>query len=451
MKMRLYNTLSKKIEDFKPIKAKQVGIYVCGPTVYGPDHLGHARTWIFFDWLRRFLLAQGYKVKFVQNITDVGHLVADAEEGEDKIEREAKEKAKTPEEIARFWEKEYFDDLKRLNILKPDFSPRASEHIQEIIEFIKVLIKKNYAYVVGGNVYFSVASLANYGQLSGRKVDELISGSRIKVDQRKKSPADFALWLKADKTHLQKWDSPWGEGYPGWHLECSVMSAKYLGQPFDIHGSANEHIFPHHENEIAQSVGYAGKPLARYFLHSGMLLIDSQKMAKSAENYITIKDVLKEYDADTIKIAFMGTHYRKPFDWVKKAPFSEKGTLIEAEKIKVRLVRAKEGAQPIKTGIPTEINQVLADDFNLPKALAVIISNLSKLSRHDFEYIQELFGLKLKEETKLTSKQKKMVKERVTAREKGDYRKADNIRKELEKEGIILEDTAAGTRILHKS
>lgn len=444
MKMRLYNTLTKKIEDFKPIKAKQVGIYVCGPTVYGPDHLGHARTWIFFDWLRRYFLAQAYKVKFVQNITDVGHLVADAEEGEDKIEKEAKDSGKSPAEIARCWEKEHFKDLKALNILKPDFSPRAIDHIGEMIKFIEVLLKKKHAYVVGGNVYFSVASFTNYGQLSGRKVDELISGARVKVDQRKKSPADFVLWLKADPSHLQKWDSPWGEGYPGWHLECSVLSTRYLGQPFDIHGSANEHIFPHHENEIAQSEGYAGKLLARYFLHSGMLLVDSQKMAKSAENYITIKDALKEYDADTIKIAFMGTHWRKPLDWVKRA-------IIEAEKIKVRLVRAKEGAQPIKTGIPTEIDDALEDDFNLPKALAVMMKNLSRLSRHDFEYIEKIFGLKLVKAIKLTTKQKKMVKDREKARGKGDYRKADGIRKELEKEGIILEDTAAGTRILHKS
>jgi len=439
--LRLYNSLTKKIEIFKPIKPRFVGMYVCGPTVYSSDHLGHARTWIFFDWLRRYFLEQNFKVKFVQNITDVGHLVADAEEGEDKIEKEAKEKGKTPTEIARFWESQYFEDLKNLNILKPDFSPRATDHIPEIIDFIQVLIKKNHAYVVGGNVYFDLSSFPAYGKLSGRKIDELISGSRIKIDPRKKSPADFALWLKADPSHLQKWPSPWGEGYPGWHIECSVLSTKYLGQPFDIHGAATELIFPHHENEIAQSEAFADKPLARYWLHAGMLKISGQKMAKSAGNFISINEALKNYAAETIKIAFMNTHWRKPFDWVKDA-------ILEAEKIRIRLVRAKIEAQPIKTGFRTEINEALEDDFNVPQALAIILSNLSKLSRDDFDYLEKVFGLKLEEKIKLTSKQKKMVQEREKARQKEDFQKADQIRKELEKEGIIIEDTPAGPRVI---
>jgi len=439
--LRLFNSLAKKIEIFKPIKRRFVGMYVCGPTVYSSDHLGHARTWIFFDWLRRYFLAQNFKVKFVQNITDVGHLVEDAEEGEDKIEKEAKEKGVKPEAIARRFEKEHFQDLANLNILKPDFSPRATDHIKEIINFIQVLIKKNHAYVVGGNVYFDISSFPSYGKLSGRKVDELISGVRIKIDPRKKSPADFALWLKADSSHLQKWPSPWGMGYPGWHIECSVLSTKYLGQPFDIHGSASELIFPHHENEIAQSESYAGKPLARYWLHAGMLLIAGQKMAKSAGNFITIKDILETYDPDTIKIAFMGTHWRKPFDW-------EENAISEARKAKVRLVRAQKEAQPIKTGFKTEINNALENDFNVPQALAIIMSNLSKLSRDDFGYIKKIFGLKLEDKIKLTPKQEKMVEEREKAREKGDYDRADEIRKDLEKEGIIVEDTPAGPRII---
>jgi cysteinyl-tRNA synthetase len=380
----------------------------------------------------------------VQNITDVGHLVADAEEGEDKIEKEARALGKTPEEIARQFEKEHFEDLKNLNILKPNFSPRASEHIKEMIDFIKVLIKKGHAYESGGNVYFAVSSFSDYGQLSGRKVDEMISGARIKVDPRKKSPADFALWLKADASHLQKWPSPWGEGYPGWHLECSVLSTKYLGQPFDIHGSANEHIFPHHENEIAQSRSYAGKPLANYWLHTGMLLIDSQKMAKSTGNFITVRDALKEYDADTIKIAFMGTHWRKPYDWVKSAT-------SEAEKIRLRLVRAQNEAPTDKTNLRVEINKALENDFNVPQALAIILGNLTKLSHEDFNYLKEIFGLKLEGKTELTSEQEKMVQVREKAREKGDYQEADNLRKRLEEEGIIVEDTPQGPRIMPKS
>ncbi len=445
--MKLFNSLGKKEEDFKPIKPKNIGIYVCGPTVYSSDHLGHARTWIFFDWLRRYFIDQGFKVRMVQNITDVGHLVADAEEGEDKIEKEARAQGKTPEKIARQFEEEHFKDLASLNILKPDFSPRATEHIGEMIDFIKVLIKKGHAYESGGNVYFSVSSFSDYGKLSGRKVDELISGARIKIDPRKKSPADFALWLKAEQSHLQKWPSPWGMGFPGWHLECSVMSTKYLGQPFDIHGSANEHIFPHHENEIAQSESFAGKPLANYWLHAGMLLIDGQKMAKSAGNFITIKDILEDFDPDTVKIAFMGTHWRKPFDWVKDA-------IQEAEKVRLRLVRAQKEAQPIKTAghsFKAVINDALENDFNLPQVLAIIMNNLSRLSRDDFNYLKAVFGLKLEDKTKLTAQQEKMVQAREKAREKGDYSEADEIRRKLEKEGIQVEDTPAGPRIMPKS
>lgn len=442
--LKIYNSLSRRKEEFKPLRAKKVGIYVCGPTVYGPDHLGHARTWIFFDWLSRFFELNKFQVKFVQNITDVGHLVGDSEEGEDKIEKQAKAQGKTPQEIARVYERGHFDDLESLNILKPDISPRATEHIKDIIKFIEVIISKKHAYEVSGNVYFDISTFPQYGKLSGRKIDEEIAGVRIKTDPRKKSPADFVLWLKADPKHLQKWPSPWGMGYPGWHIECSVMASKYLGQPFDIHGSANEHIFPHHENELAQSWAYIGKPLARYFLHSGMLLINGQKMSKSLNNFITVQDVLKDYDADTIKLVFMGTHWRKPLDWNKSA-------IQEAEKLKNRLVRAKVEAQPIKTGFPTEINHALEDDFNVPKALAIMMENLSKLSRKDFEYLEKLFGLKLEMEVKLSAKQKKLVQEREKLREKGDYKKADEMRKRLEKEGIIVEDTAAGTRIIKKT
>ncbi len=440
---KLFNTLTRKEEEFRPIKDKKVGIYVCGPTVYGPDHIGHARTWIFFDWLRRFLLSKKYKVNFVQNITDVGHLLEDAETGEDKIEKEAKEKGKTPKEIANYFEEAYFTDLKKLNILKPDESPRATDHIKEIIDFIIVLIDKGYAYEKDGNVYFEVKKFPAYGKLSNRTVDELLAGARVKKDPLKKNPADFALWLKADESHLQKWPSPWGEGYPGWHIECSVMAAKYLGQPFDIHGSAIEHVFPHHENEIAQSAAFADKPLAKYFLHSGMLLIDGEKMSKSKGNYLTIKDILEKHDPDTVKIAFMVTGWRKPFNW-------EESAISEANKIREKLVRAKEEAQPIKTGFPTEIENALNNDFSVPQALAVILKNLIKLSRDDFKYIEDVFGLNLRSDFKLTKQQEKMVKDREEARKKGDFEESDRIRKELLKNGVIIEDTLTGTRILPK-
>ena len=438
--LKIYNSLGRKIEEFKPIKEGEVGLYVCGPTVYGPDHLGHARTYIFFDWLRRYFLMHDYKVKFIQNITDVGHLMGDAEEGEDKIEKEAKEERKSPDEIARYWENEHFADMKALDVLTPTESPRATEHINDITDFINVLIEKGFAYEKGGNVYFSVDKIPDYGKLSGRNLDEEKQGTRVEVDKKKKNPADFVLWLKADDTHLQKWPSPWGEGYPGWHIECSVMSRKYLGQPFDLHGAANEHIFPHHENEIAQSEAYAGKPLANFWVHSGMLTVGDQKMSKSKYNYITIKDVLKEVDADTIKIAFMNTAWKKPFDWSKSAIF-------EAQKVRERLVRAKEKAQTLKTGIPLLIDEALENDFNVPQALAVIMENISKLSQDDFKYIEEIFGLELEDKIELSKKQEEMMQQRENARKSGDYGLADELRKKLYKEGIIVEDTASGSRI----
>ncbi len=442
--MKLYNSLSKIIEEFTPIKKSEIGMYVCGPTVYGPDHLGHARTWIFFDWLRRYLLELDYKVRYVQNITDVGHLIDDEDSGEDKIEKIAKELKKTPQEIAKFFTDKYFADLVSLNILKPDFSPRATEYIKEIIAFIEKLIEQKNAYVANGSVYFDVVSFADYGKLSGRKTDESKEGTRIKTNPEKKNQADSALWKSADESHLQVWDSPWGKGYPGWHIECSVMSEKLLGQPFDIHGSASEHIFPHHENEIAQSEARFNKPLANYFIHSGMLLIGGKKMSKSKGNYVTVEEVLKKYHPDSIKLAFMTTHWKKPFNWDEKV-------IDEANKVKERLVRAYSEAQPIKTGKQKLIREALEDDFNVPVALAVIMGHIGELSLEDFEYIKEIFGLNLVDEIKLTSKQSDLIKEREEARKKGDFTKSDEIRVKLEKEGILLEDTPSGTRIIGRA
>lgn len=462
--MLIYNSLGKKLEEFKPLHDKKVGIYVCGPTVYGPDHLGHARTWIFFDWLRRFLVEKGYKVKYVQNITDVGHLIGDEEEGEDKIEKIAKESHKSPQEIARFYEQRYFQDLVALNILKPDFSPRATDFMKDIIDYIEKLIEQKHAYEKNGSVYFDVSTFKEYGKLSGRKIEEGKEDTRIKANPEKRNQADFALWKAADSSHLQTWLSPWGKGYPGWHIECSVMSERLLSQPFDIHGSASEHIFPHHENEIAQAKARFERPLAKYWIHGGMLLVGGQKMSKSKKNYITIEDILAKFDADTVKLAFMTTHYRKPFNWL--APRSPKGkagevrqssmsdsdrsvgesTLKEAEKTRIKLVRAKEIAQPIKTGYPTEIDQALEQDFNVPKALSIILENISRFSRNDFAYVEKIFGLSLSSEIKLTLNQEDLFKERNRAREEGNYQKADQIRQELEKEGIMLEDGPTGTK-----
>lgn len=451
--MKIYNTLNHKEEEFKPIKENFVGMYVCGPTVYGPDHLGHARTWVFFDFLRRYFLARGYKVKFVQNITDVGHLIADEEEGMDKIEKKASEEGKTPEEIASFYEAEHFKDLASLNILKPDESPRATEFIPDIIDYIKVLIDKGFAYEADGDVYFDVTKLKSYGELSGRNLDEIVSGERNETKQNKKHPADFALWKKATTDHLQKWPSPWGEarpqrlstsdggqGYPGWHIECSVMSSKLLGQPFDLHGSAVEQIFPHHENEQAQARAFSdGKSLTNFWVHSGMLSISGQKMAKSTGNFITVKEAVKEYGSDVIRLAFLQTSWRKPLDWVK-------GTTLAAQKLLGKLVSAKTGAVPSRdraeagdTDFITKLNVILDDNFNTPAALTLINDYVDKMSQKDFDYLVKVFGLKM-EATALTSEQKDMVKERENARKAGDFKEADEIREKLEKEGIKIGD-----------
>ena len=438
MKMKIYNTLTGDKEEIKPVNKEEISIYVCGPTVYGPDHLGHARTWIFFDWLRRYFEAEGEKVKFIQNITDVGSLVGDEEEGPDKIEKEAKAEGKTPEEIARFFEAEHIKDLAALNIEKPDYLPRATDNIQEIIAFIKVLIDKGFAYEKSGNVYFEVEKLPTYGELSGRKLDEMLEGTRITNDPEKKNAYDFALWKKADG-HIQKWPSPWGEGYPGWHIECSVMSSQLLGQPFDIHGSAVEHVFPHHENEMAQSRAYAGKPLANYWIHSGMLNIDGVKMSKSKGNYITVKDVLKEYSPDIVKLAFMQSLWSKPADWGKSAIF-------EATKLDEKLLRAKSDPSVGASDFQAKLKEILDDNFNTPKALVLINEKIGQMTAGDYEYLEKIFGLELKpNEVKLTPEQDKMVFNREEARKDGDFELADKLRQELAKDGIMIEDTEEGT------
>ena len=293
MTLQVYNSLSRKKEKFKPLVKGKVGIYVCGPTVYGHAHLGHAKSYVSFDVLVRYIRYLGYNVTYVQNITDVGHLTDNADEGEDKIAKEAEKEKKHPMAIAEFYTRSFFDDMDKLNCVRPDISPRASGHITEQIELVKKLLEKGYAYEVNGSVYFEVAKFADYGKLSGRNVDDMLAGARVDVSQEKKHPADFALWKKAEANHVMQWPSPWGMGYPGWHLECSVMGTKYLGQPFDIHGGGLENQFPHHECEIAQSEAANDKPFVNYWLHNNMVTVDSQKMGKSLNNFINLKQAFR--------------------------------------------------------------------------------------------------------------------------------------------------------------
>lgn len=441
MNLFLYNTLTRKKEKFEPFFDSRIDMYVCGPTVYDYDHVGHARTYIVFDMMRRYFLSEGFNVKFVQNITDVGHIVHDVEQGEDKIEKKATSEGKTPQEIAKFYEKEHFKDLKALNILKPTISARATDHIPEIIDFIQALIKDGFAYISNGNVYFDVGKLPDYGRLSRRSVSEMKAGARVEVDSAKKDPADFALWI-SDSKHIMKWDSPWGKGYPGWHIECSVLSTKYLGDEIDIHGSAVEHVFPHHENERAQNNTRFGHEVVKFWVHSGMLNIENEKMSKSKGNMVRIKDVLKDYDFNVIRLAFLLTHYRQPYDYKEK-------TLLQAQDIIGKLLRAKDLAKDKKGDLQAieKFKIALDDDFNTSEAIKVWQENVDDLDWDDFEYFERVLGLDLEIYKKEIPKEvQEMLAERDAARAAKDWTKSDKIRHFLEEQGYEIEDAKEGTK-----
>ena len=319
MSLNVYNTLSRKKEEFIPLNPPYVNMYVCGPTVYGHAHLGHAKSYVSFDVIYRYLLYKEYKVKYIQNITDVGHLTDDADEGEDKIAKKAREERLEPMAIVETFTKSYFDDMDALNVKRADIYPRASGHIIEQIEMIETLIVKKNAYEVNGTVYFDVRSFKEYGKLSGRNLDESKSGTRVGVKSDKKNPEDFALWKKAGPEHLMKWNSPWGEGYPGWHVECSAMSKKYLGDSFDIHGGGMENQFPHHECEIAQSESANDKPFVKYWMHNNMVTRDGVKMGKSLGNSITLKEAIKKHGAMAVRFFVVNSHYRSNLDYSEHA------------------------------------------------------------------------------------------------------------------------------------
>ncbi len=319
MTLKFYNSLTKKKEAFTPLHEGIVNIYVCGPTVYDHPHIGHAKSYVSFDVIVRYLRYVGYKVRYVQNITDVGHLTDNADAGEDKILKRAQRERLAPAELVEIYTRSYFEDMDALNNLRPDISPRATAHIPEQIELVEKLLKKGYAYESNGSVYFDVQKFSEYGKLSGRKQEELEAGARIEINPEKRNPSDFALWKKAEPDHIMRWKSPWGEGFPGWHLECSAMSMKYLGKTLDIHGGGLENIFPHHECEIAQSETANKLPFVRYWIHNNMVTVNGQKMGKSLGNFITLKDAFKKYHPLTIRFFILCTHYRSPLDFSNEA------------------------------------------------------------------------------------------------------------------------------------
>jgi cysteinyl-tRNA synthetase len=438
--LKLYNTLTAKKEDFHSIHSGEVGMYVCGPTVYDYDHVGHARTYLAFDLLNRLLRHEGFKVKYVQNITDVGHLMNDAETGKDKIKQKAQETGQTTAQVIDHFSEAHKRDMKRLNILSPDTYPKASEHIKEIIKFIEELLPNQFAYATEeGNVYFRVSRKADYGKLSHRGIAEIVTGTRIEPAKDKLSPADFALWKTAPfgATELV-WNSPWGKGFPGWHIECSAMSRKYLGDTFDIHGSAIEHIFPHHENEIAQSEALTGKPLANYWVHTGMLTVNGQKMSKSLRNTISVDEVLREYSNNEIRLAFYQTHYRRPFDYTKSN--MEQGVALR-KKIFTTFGTLSEETDP---ALWEGITNALRDDLDTTTALQLWSQGVEKISRTDTEKLFEIFGLNYRK-VEDDERAWQLAQERDTARRNQDFLTADNRKAELLQLGYEVIDSEEGT------
>lgn len=380
MALQVYNYLTRQKEVFKPLERGRVYMYVCGPTVYDHAHLGHAKLYVAMDVVVRYLRFLGYRVRYVQNITDVGHLL---DTGEDRILKGARRERVEPMELVEMYTRSYFEDMDALGVVRPNISPRASAHIPEQIEWIKTLIEKGYAYEVDGNVYFSVEKFPDYGRLSGRRVEELEPGARVEVREEKRHPADFALWKRAEPEHILRWPSPWGWGYPGWHIECSVMATKYLGETFDIHGGGLENIFPHNECEIAQAETVTGKPFARYWILTGSLTVDGVKMSKSLGNFLTIKDALKLYRPEVIRAFILSAHYRGTLDYSREAmQAAEQG--VRRLHNTVRVVRERMKSTVIAEGTADlsymadldpyreAFLEAMDDDFNTPKAMATL-------------------------------------------------------------------------------
>ena len=457
MELKLYNTLTRKKEIFKPINKKEVSIYSCGPTVYGRAHIGNMRAYIFMDNLREVLKYNGYKLKHAMNITDVGHLTSDADEGEDKMEKAAREQKKSPMEIANHFMNIFFEDMNRLNISKPEIVCRATDHIKEMENYVKKIVENGYAYETSKGVYFDVSKLPTYGELSKIDLEGQKSGARIEVDEEKRNPHDFALWIKAPENHLMKWDSSWGKCYPGWHIECSAMGNKYLGEKFDIHTGGVDHIPIHHENEIAQARGAYGKNPANLWMHTEFLLIDGGKMSKSLGNTYSI-DTLIEKGIDPLSYRYFtySSHYRNKlnFTWdaIKSADVSLK-RLRENYKIQ------EKGTEDIEDSVIEEHRQkfkeAINDDLNMAEALSVMwnvakskvksVKNAKLLK--EFDSVMKLSIDKEEEQIQLPKEINELLGERKLARENKDFAKSDKIRDLLLEKGYEVKDTKEGQKI----
>ncbi len=485
--IKLFNTLTGKKEEFIPLHPGKVFMYACGVTVYDYSHLGHARGAVAFDLIQRYFRRKGFDVKYVRNFTDV----------DDKIINRAKEEGITASEVARKYIDAYQEDMKRLGVGRADVEPKATEHISEMIEVIKGLVRNGHAYDVDGDVYFRVASFKEYGKLSKRNIDELKAGARVEVDERKQDPLDFALW-KASKPGEPAWDSPWGQGRPGWHIECSAMAFKHLGRTFDIHAGGKDLIFPHHENEIAQSEAYSGKKFVNYWIHNGFVNVNREKMSKSLGNFFTIRDILDQYDAEIVRLFLLSTHYRSPID------FSD-ANLKDARAGLDRFYTMKEGILKFLTGkrpstakpedvievadrplyekirnLPQAFEEAMDDDFNTAFAIGLIydlvrdvnkflteaekknedaVSIIMSAALASFENVNKTLGIFLRnpddwfKEGRRTDSKVTLSVERIEelihlrneARVRKDWQEADRIRKVLDDGGVELFDRADGT------
>ena len=463
--MQVYNTRMKSKQQFVPLSEGKVKIYNCGPTVYNYATIGNFRAFMLADLLRRCFEYKGLEVTQVMNLTDVGHMTSDADEGEDKLEKSAREQNKDPWEISEFYAQAFFQDVDSLRITRAHHYPKATEHIPEMIGMIEALLERGHAYISGSSIYYDLTTFPEYGQLSGNTLDRLQAGARIEVNPEKKSPFDFALW-KSDPKHIMQWDSPWGRGFPGWHIECSAMSMKYLGNTLDIHTGGEDNIFPHHECEIAQSEGATGETFVRYWLHTRFLLVDGKKMSKSLGNFYTLRDLQeKGYDALAIRYLLLGNSYRQPLNFTFDALHGAGEAVRRMKDFVLRLGEAEgEGTDPAVADSISKaraaFDGALDDDLNISVALAAIFDfmrdiNKLEVSKQDaqaaraamMDFNKVLGVIELEEEAEgLEDELERLIQEREDARKAKDFQKADDIRDGLLERGIILEDTPHGVR-----
>ncbi|MCK5080627.1 MAG: cysteine--tRNA ligase [Candidatus Moranbacteria bacterium] len=470
--LKLYNTLTQKKEVFESIETGKVKMYNCGPTVYDYSHIGNLRTFIFADTLRRHLETIGYEVRQIMNITDVGHLTADdlsqADTGEDKMLKASRREKKTPQDVANFYTEKFFEDLEKLNFKKAHFFPRATTHIPQIIKMVETLIEKGLAYEKNGNVFYDVTKFKDYGKLSKKKLADLKENARLEKHPDKKHGYDFALWLKAPKEHLLKWKSPWSLGYPGWHIECSAMSIEYLGETMDIHTGGEDHIFPHHENEIAQSEGCTEKEFSKFWLHTRFLLVDSQKMSKSKNNFYILKDILdKGFSAMDFRFMMLSSHYRSSlnFTWdgLQQASANFKKISRFISRLQEFQIKSEEASKIDPKKYLEYFDEAINDDLNTPKALSILFEMISEankemdagqlspknlaLLKNTWNKMNSDLGIEIekKKSSQIPNEIIDLAEERVQARKEKDFEKADEIRKKIGKEGYTLDDMPNGT------